>query len=267
MIPEMIAKDFSVLVFDMACNGEPDGERRVCGFSSVEAARIYAETRVRASLEELRKPGQSEAELRSLWYLYGEDCSVLGDSWKGHEQIDFYIAIPATPDECDWAALTPRRKRFHTTLLVSNAGGASVWAGGTLKLFTRPSREELLEIYRQAAVDAFARKGIEDAVPVSVQVANLFELPDPPQPPAGAKLGNWQVSVDFVCHDIKFGSSNEGVFAWPEEPRGKVLDEMIRVLLADACALRGDGPDWADACEVIAARVEATAAAADYAAG
>jgi hypothetical protein len=110
MIPEMIAKDFSV-VFDMAHTGEPDGERLVSGFATVEAARTYAETRVRASLEELRQPDQSEAELRSLWHLYGEDCSVLGDSWKGHEQIDFYTAVPATPAECDWAALTPRPKR------------------------------------------------------------------------------------------------------------------------------------------------------------
>lgn len=250
-----------MLVFDMGRTGEPDGERLVSGFATVEAARAYAEARVRASVEELRKPNQSAAELRSLWHIYGEDCSVLGDAWKGREQLDLYIALPATPAECDWAALTPRLKRFHATLLVSDAAGNSVWAGGYLKHFSRPSREELLEIYRQDAVDAFARKGLREAEPVSVHVANLFELPDPPQPPAGARLRNWQVSVDFVCHDIKFGGANKGVFAWPEEPQGKVLDAMIRVLLAEACALRGDGPDWADACEVIASKVEATSVA------
>jgi hypothetical protein len=266
MIPEMVDGDFSVLVFDMTRTGEPDGERIVSGFASVEAARAYAEARVRCSVEELRKRNQSAAELRSLWHIYGEDCSVLGDSWKGREQLDLYIAVPATPAEYNWVALTPRPKRFHATLLVSDAAGNSVWAGGYLKRFSRPSRDELLEIYRQDAVDAFARKGLHDSEPVSVHIANLFELPDPPRPPAGRALRNWQVSVDFVCHDIKFGSSNRGVFAWPEQPAGKVLDAMIRVLLADACALRGDGPDWADACEVIASKVEPTTDVADYAA-
>jgi hypothetical protein len=262
----MVDRDFSVLVFDMWRTGWPDGEYLVPGFASVVEARAYAEARVRASVEELRKPNQSAAELRSLWYIYGEDCSVLGDAWNSDEQLDLYIAVPAVPAECDWASLTPRLKRFYATLLISDAAGNSVWAGGILKRFWRPSRDELLKTYRQDAVEAFARKGMADVVPVSVLVANLFELPDPPRPPIGAKLRNWQVSVDFVCHDIKFGGANLGVFAWPEEPRGKVLDAMIRVLLAEACALRGDGPDWADACEVIASKVEATTEPAGYAA-
>jgi hypothetical protein len=110
MIPEMVARDFSVLVFDMARTGEPDGEHLVSGFASLETARNYAQARVRASVEELRKPDQSAAELRSLWHIYGEDCAVLGDSWTGREHLDLYVAIPAMPAECNWAALTPRRK-------------------------------------------------------------------------------------------------------------------------------------------------------------
>ena len=65
----MVGSDFSVLVFDMAHTGKPDGEHLVSGFATREAARAYSEARVRASVEELRKPGQDTAELRSLWHI------------------------------------------------------------------------------------------------------------------------------------------------------------------------------------------------------
>jgi hypothetical protein len=56
----------------------------------------------------LRADGQSPAELRSLWHIYGEDCSVPGDTFKGRDELDRYIARPATPAETDWPALAPR---------------------------------------------------------------------------------------------------------------------------------------------------------------
>lgn len=99
--------EFSVLVFDMAHTGEPDAECIVPGFGSLAEARAYAEARVRSSVEELRKPGIAADELRSLWFLYGEDCKVLGEG-AGATDIDFYIAVPAAPSECDWPALAPR---------------------------------------------------------------------------------------------------------------------------------------------------------------
>ncbi|HTV68986.1 MAG TPA: hypothetical protein VMF90_10650 [Rhizobiaceae bacterium] len=98
---------FSVLVFDMSRTGEPDGERLVNGFETIEAARAYAEARVRSSIEELRSDGQSWDELRSLWHIYGEDCSVLGDTYKGRENLHRYIAEPATPEQTAWSSLTP----------------------------------------------------------------------------------------------------------------------------------------------------------------
>lgn len=101
------ANTYSVLVFDMALTGEPNGEHVVSGFPTVEAARAYAEARVRSSVEELRKPGIAASELRHLWHLYGEDCSVLGDSFKGREKLDLYIAEPASPAQRDWPSLAP----------------------------------------------------------------------------------------------------------------------------------------------------------------
>lgn len=103
----MAAGAFAVIVFDMARTGEPDGERLVEGFASVEAARAYARARVRASVEELRTPGLAAADLRTLWHLYGEDCRVPGDGFSGRDRLDAFIAEPATPAERDWPALAP----------------------------------------------------------------------------------------------------------------------------------------------------------------
>ena len=33
---------------------------------------------------------------------------MLGDDWRGRDQLDHYVATPATPAERDWGALTPR---------------------------------------------------------------------------------------------------------------------------------------------------------------
>lgn len=250
----------------MAHTGAADGEWTVPGFADVAAARVYAEARIRASIEELRKPGQTVAELRSLWFLYGEDCSVIGDDgFKDRDMLDLYLAIAATPDECDWPALTPKMKRFYTTVLVSEKGGESVWAGGFLRRYTRPRPADLLAIYADDARAAFARKGMADAEPASIHVANLFELPEPPRPSFGDKRPprHWRVEVDFVCHDVKFGGSGSGVFAWLEEPSGGALDQMLRVLMAETMSMRGDGPDYADYCDVLATRVTETPDAVD----
>jgi hypothetical protein len=100
---------YSVLVFDMAHAGHDDGEHVVSGFVTLDDARLYAHRRSRASLEELRKPGIADAELRTLWYLYGEDCKVIGDDYSGAGELDRFIAEPARDIDCDWTALTPRR--------------------------------------------------------------------------------------------------------------------------------------------------------------
>ena len=99
--------EFSVIVFDMAHTGEPDAERIVHGFGSLAEARAYAEARVRSSVEELRKRGIAAAELRILWFLYSEDCKVIGDT-AGSTDIDLYIAVPVAPSECVWPALVSR---------------------------------------------------------------------------------------------------------------------------------------------------------------
>lgn len=68
----------------------------------------------------------------------------------------------------------------------------------------------------------------------------------------------------FVCHDVKFGGDAAGVFAWPEEPVDWALRTMQFLLMADTMAMRGDGPDWANDCDVLSLKVTETDAAPDY---
>ena len=89
-------------------HGEQDGEHIVSGFADLAAARAYAEARVRASVEELRRPGIANSDLRTLWHIYGQDCAVLGDSFWGHERLDWYVANAAPPSACDWTSLAPK---------------------------------------------------------------------------------------------------------------------------------------------------------------
>ena len=125
----------------------------------------------------------------------------------------------------------------------------------------KPKRAELFELFKADAAASFARRGDADAVPVEVHVANLFEMPEPPRPAADDRrpLKRWRVAIDFVCHDVKFGSDSSGVFEWPEEPAGAALDAMTRVLLAEKLSMRGDGPDHADYSDVLKRSVEPTA--------
>ncbi len=256
----------SVIVFDMARTGEPDGEHLIAGFPSLEAAKAYAEARTRASVEELRAPGQSAAELRSLWHVYGEDCTVLGHEFTGRAALDFYVANPAAPKEIDWAALAPARlreatrkmHRFHVAALVTEEANHSVWVGGFLNWPERPTGPELLEHYRAEAVAAFARQGVADAKPVTIHVAQAHELPDVPRVPADLPLRQWHIDLDFICHNVKFGVNLEAVFSWPEEPAGAALGAMTHVMIADALSVRGDGPSWANEAEIIKVAVRAT---------
>ena len=255
---------FTVLVFDMAKTGEPDGEHMVSGFGTLDAATSYAIARVRASVEELRNPQITATELSQLWHLYGEDCSVLNANVRGSDLLDEFIATPATSAECDWQVLTPRQRRFRASLLISNDKDESVWAGGFFRSTYKLSRDGLLDRFRNDAIAAFKAKDIEPAEPTKLMVASYFELPDPPCPPPGVALRSWKVEVGFVCHDVKFGADAAGIFAWPEEPTGWALRAMQFLLMADMMAMRGDGPDWANDCDVLTSEVTETDAAPDY---
>lgn len=248
----------------MAKTGEPDGEHQVTGFATVDEATAYAIARVRDSVEELRKPGITATELKQLWSIHGEDCSVLNNPVRGSDLLDLFIATPATPAERNWQALTPRLRRFRASLLLSNNNDESVWCGGFFRSPYKLSRQGLLDRFSADAAAAFVDKGITPAMATKIMISNYFELPDPPCPPPGKTLRSWKVEVGFVCHDVKFGADADGVFAWPDEPTDWALRTMQFLLMADMMAMRGDGPDWANDCDVLSTKVTETDAAPDY---
>lgn len=98
---------FTVVVLDMFHYMDPDYEVEVPGFKTIEEAREYARRRTRASLESVRPQSGSPADLRSLWFQFGEDCLVMGGEYSGNHELDYFIVHPATEEECDWESLTP----------------------------------------------------------------------------------------------------------------------------------------------------------------
>ncbi len=84
---------------------DEESEMVLRGFPSLELAEEYARRRTRDSLEELRTPRLSHAELKKQWYTFGEDCIVSGGGYKGAADIDFFIDHPATAQERDWMAI------------------------------------------------------------------------------------------------------------------------------------------------------------------
>ena len=84
---------------------DPDDDMIVRGFATFDAAREYARRRARDSLEELRKAGITDEELRRMWYSFGEDCLVIGGDYASVSDLDFFVANPATTEERDWRAM------------------------------------------------------------------------------------------------------------------------------------------------------------------
>ncbi len=102
----MSERTFSVLILEMSHTSDGEGERTVTGFSSYALAKEFARRWVRDSLEELRHPSLSVAELRRRWFLFGEDAVVIGgEPYAGSHELDSFIQNPATREERDWQAI------------------------------------------------------------------------------------------------------------------------------------------------------------------
>jgi nucleotide-binding universal stress UspA family protein len=95
---ETAAVTYSVLIIDMAHYQDPDSERTVGGFATLDEAKAYARNRVRSSVEELRSEGQSHEELRKLWSIYGEDAIVIGGEYAGASELDHFIDHPESKE-------------------------------------------------------------------------------------------------------------------------------------------------------------------------
>jgi hypothetical protein len=100
---------FAVLIIDMFHHDE-ESDFRIDGFPTAEAAKEFARRWVRDSVEELRAPGQTAAELRNLWFTFGEDVLALGLQYAGSQELDYFVIHPAMPQERDWQSLHPGRQ-------------------------------------------------------------------------------------------------------------------------------------------------------------
>src|SRR5258708_33765065 len=86
-----MSNDYSVLIIDNAHYMDPETERIVEGFATLDEAIAFARNRVRSSVEELRSPGISKTDLRKLWLIYGENASVIGGDYSGGNEVDYFI--------------------------------------------------------------------------------------------------------------------------------------------------------------------------------
>jgi hypothetical protein len=236
--------EHSVLVFDMARTGEPDGERTVRGFRNLETAQAYAQARVRASVEELRKPGIGAAELATFGISMARIASLSAMTIAA--RIGFTIisrSPPRLPTPTGWrSSLSPGdsmpRCSFQTRTRTQRGCCSSSRAHGGQAL------HDLMDRFGDAARRKLHDKGVGTIEPLTLHIGSLFELPKPPDLPGnpGKPLKNWRITVEFVCHDVKFGATVAGVFAWPTEPDGAIRDQMVHVAVCDAFAMRdGDG--------------------------
>jgi hypothetical protein len=95
---------YSVLVIDMY-HYTAEEDLLVSGFPTLALATEYARRRTRDSLEELRGAAQTNADLRKQWFIFGEDCIVVGGEYKGSAEIEYFIEHHTTPEKRDWKAI------------------------------------------------------------------------------------------------------------------------------------------------------------------
>jgi hypothetical protein len=249
----------AVTVLNMAnANGHAE---RIDGFPTPGFASEYARRRTRASLELLRQPGTDAAELKRLWSEAGEECCVADESYCASSELVRFITEPARGYDCDWWSLDPTLPhRYFLRAYLQDEDGHTAWLETFHTALTKPTDEDVLQLCAKEAAAEFAKQGYDDARPTKATISSLFEMPSVPRPPAPDSCPHWKIDLDFVCHDVKFGASASGVFAWPREPTGAFLDNFAWLLVDDTLSVRGDGPGFAAWSEIGTPTVELTTA-------
>ena len=94
---------YDVFMLDVSIFGSVDGDSEyfVRGFPTYDLAKEFARRWVRSCVEDARKAGDP-----TNWAMHGENASVHGGAhYSGAEEVDFFIANPATSEEVDWEAV------------------------------------------------------------------------------------------------------------------------------------------------------------------
>lgn len=98
---------YSVLVCDLFNYQVEKEEFVVERFPSLDQAREFARRWVRSSVEDWRGKYRWPEEHRQLWFLFGEDAVVIEDDYAGSDELDLFLAEPASETETDWQATLP----------------------------------------------------------------------------------------------------------------------------------------------------------------
>ncbi|CAI3926427.1 unnamed protein product [Commensalibacter communis] len=104
--------EYKVHVFDLSSDAEDKVVEIIDGFYNEEHAIVFAHAYVRASVERCRIPGATNQEIVDAWSAFGEDIKVMKKEeivWNSSDDIMSFVENVATPMECDWRSVDPRR--------------------------------------------------------------------------------------------------------------------------------------------------------------
>lgn len=104
------SQSYSVMIIDNFNRHDSDSRFDKTGFESKEHALEYGMRRVRSSVKQCCKDGQTKEQNYSLWMAMGEEVSVDGVRLGSVYYDDFYESNP-TAEECDYVSLTPKQPK------------------------------------------------------------------------------------------------------------------------------------------------------------
>ncbi|TLU74333.1 hypothetical protein [Lichenicoccus roseus] len=102
---------FVVRILDLSGASADNIVEEVKGFPTMMHANAFARAYVRDSVERCRVPGTASREVLASWFAYGEDAEVVDageQGWKSANELDDFVAHPASEIERDWRTLDPR---------------------------------------------------------------------------------------------------------------------------------------------------------------
>ena len=115
----VLDKTYSVILVDNFHIYDDEGTI-LTGFETIEIAREFAKRYVCDSLEAFRSRTDTNEELRSMWYSFGEDAQVIDDGFSGGSFLDAFIYRDSTEEQRDWQALRPKQAWDETPRNVSS---------------------------------------------------------------------------------------------------------------------------------------------------
>jgi hypothetical protein len=102
---------YRVLVIDNYHVPDDDAAHSVGPFPTWEQAVEYARRRTWDSVEECRETDPHPDSLRRQFFMFGESCSAYGGEGKHYsarDELDYFVAHPATKEQRSWSELRPR---------------------------------------------------------------------------------------------------------------------------------------------------------------